>query len=109
MSENENRFDGYDWTELSVEWGLIPKERKVYSGEENEKLLEETREKIRNSIGLEPDEKVVNDCDEYIRAILEYEEIDYYSPLWKALREIREQNENSFLKAFASLLGHAWT
>ena len=94
------RFKGHDYTELMSLWSLPI----VDNDSENE---EKMRSYLRGVLWSETT-KVAGDLREFLAVLeKEAEEINYFAPLWRGLREIK--SDGTLIQAAILLISAMWT
>lgn len=101
----EYQFKGYDSSELAVRWGLYSeKELEIVDGTVVKESIKQYIFENKNN------EVVINDIKEYLNVLIEQsDEIDYNTPIWKALLDISKEDKNAFLQWVVYLLDAMWT
>lgn len=84
--ENESVFTGRDWTELSVHFGLTDEK---YVGENDDEILERTKEFLQSIITSNREKEVANDIREFLKLL--YQTTEGYkesASIWKGMLEM---------------------
>lgn len=104
MKHKNYKFKGYSYIELGKAFSLNVSEKIITNEEKN---VEKIRDFLWNVLGSDEEKWVTQNIRKYIEAMLEYQHMDYFAPMYRGMLKI--ENDECLIKATIHLLPLMWT